>query len=83
MVVDQIYNIAKAEDISVFGISPASKMANELPGYRPEDFLPDVQSLICFGIPIPHNVYSTPNYNLEIIWRSQNLLYRRLDTLAL
>ena len=45
--------------------------------------MPGVQSIICFGIPVPQGVYSTTNYNLEAVWRSQNLLYRRLDTLAL
>lgn len=83
MIIEEIRRITKDENVSVFGIGPASEMADEPSGYRPEDFLPGVQSLICFGIPIPHEVYNAINYNLEAAWRSQNLLYRRLDTLAL
>ena len=45
--------------------------------------MPGVQSLLCFGIPVPQEAYRSKKYNLEIAWRSQNLLYRRLDTLAL
>lgn len=83
MIVDQIHNIAREENLSVFGIGPAAEMANEPPGARPEDFLPGTQSLLCFGIAMPRGVYQSPTYNLETVWRSQNLLYRRLDTIAL
>lgn len=83
MIIDEIHKIAREENVSVFGTGPASEMADEPPGFRPEDFLPDTQSLICFGISMPRGVYDTPTYNLETVWRSQNLLYRRLDTLSL
>ncbi len=83
MIADQIYKVAQEENVSVFGMGPASEMADEPPGARPEDFLPGTQSLICFGIPLPNGVYQTPSYNLEAVWRSQNLLYRRLDTISL
>jgi len=79
----EIHEVAKAENVAVFGIGPASDMADEQIGYRPEDFLPGAQSLICFGIPVPKGVYRTTNYSLEAGWRSQNLLYRQLDSLAL
>ena len=83
MIIDEIRRIAKDENVSVFGTGPASEMANEPPGYRPEDFMPGVKSLICFGIPVPRGVYHSQSYRTEITWRSQNLLYRRLDALAL
>jgi epoxyqueuosine reductase QueG len=70
MIVEEIRKIAEGEDIPVLGIGPASKMANESPGYRPEDLMHGARSLICFGIPVPRQVY-------------QNLYYRRLDTLSL
>lgn len=82
-VIEDICEIVEAEKIPVWGISPASKMANEPPGHRPEDLLPGAQSLICFGIPIPRQVYRMPNYRVETVWRSQNLYYRRLDTLSI
>lgn len=83
MVAEKMLAIAKDETIPVFGIGPAAEMADAPPGFRPMDFIDDVQSVICFGIPIPRDVFKTPKYGLETTWRSQNLLYRRLDTLAL
>ena len=82
MLADQIRQIVQDEDIPVWGIGPASKMANELPGHRPQDLLPGTHSLICFGIPVPRGVYQMPTYGLETAWRSQNLHYRWLDTLS-
>jgi len=83
MVIDGIRKIAEDEDIPVIGIGPASKMGDELPGHRPDDFLPGAQSLICFGMPVPRGVYQMPTCGLETVWRSQNLHYRRLDTLSI
>lgn len=83
MILDQIRKIIENENIPVFGIGPASKMADERPGHRPEDLLPGTQSLISFGLPVPSDVYHMPTYSPETIWRSQNLYYRRLDTLSI
>ena len=83
MIVDKIRKFAEEESVPVLGLGPASEMAGELPGHRPEDLLPGAQSLICFGLPIPEGVYRTPSYASEIAWRSQNLNYRRLDTLSM
>jgi epoxyqueuosine reductase len=83
MIVEEIRRIAEEEDVPVLGIGPASKMANEPQGHRPDDLLPGARSLICFGIPVPRQVYRMPIYRLETIWRSQNLYYRRLDTLSI
>jgi len=82
-ITDQIQKMAEAENIPVFGIGPASAMADEKPGHRPEDLLPGTKSLICFGIPVPEGVYHMPTYGLETVWRSQNLHCRRLDTLSM
>ena len=83
MIADRIRKIAEDENVPVFGIGPASAMADEKPGHRPEDLLPGTKSLICFGIPIPEGVYQMPTYGLETVWRSQNILYRRLDALSM
>ena len=83
MIVEEIRRIAEDENIPVLGIGPASKMAHELPGHRPEDLLPGAHSLICFGMPVPRQVFRMPTYGVETIWRSQNLYYRRLDTLSI
>jgi epoxyqueuosine reductase QueG len=83
MIADQICKIAEEENVPVFGVGPASPMASEKPGHRPEDLLPGAQSLICFGIPVPCGVYQMPTYGSDTVWRSQNLHYRRLDTLSI
>ena len=82
-IADKISRIAKDENVPVFGIGPASAMADEKLGHRPEDLLPGTKSLICFGIPVPEGVYHMPTYGLETAWRSQNLHYRRLDALSM
>ena len=79
---EQILALAEEEHIPVIGFGPAVKMANELLGHRPADLLPGAQSLVCFGLPVPKDVYQMLDYGVETIWRSQNLYYRRLDTLS-
>lgn len=83
MIVEEIRKIARDEHVPVWGIGRASKMANEQPGHRSDDLLPGAQSLICFGIQVPQAVYRMPTYTEETVWRSQNLYYRRLDTLSI
>jgi epoxyqueuosine reductase QueG len=83
VILDQIRKITEDENIPVYGLGPTSVMANEKPGHRPEDLLPGAQSLICFGLPVPREVYHMPTYGVETVWRSQNLYYRRLDTLSI
>ena len=61
MVADQILKFAAEKNVAVLGFGPASEMAGERPGHRPEDLLPGAQSLICFGLPVPQGVYQTPN----------------------
>jgi epoxyqueuosine reductase QueG len=62
MVAEQMVTVAKAESVPVFGIGPAAEMADAPPGFRPADFIADVQSIVCFGIPIPGDVFNTPNF---------------------
>jgi hypothetical protein len=81
MIAEQMVAMAKDEAVPVFGIGPAAEMTDAPPGFRPTDFMADVQSMICFGIPIPLDVFNTPIFGLENTWRSQNLLYRRLSRL--
>lgn len=83
MIVDRIAKVFEREHVCVWGIGPASQMANEPPGHRPDDVLPGVQSLLCFALPIPRAVYRMPTHASEAVWRAQNLYYRRLDTLSL
>ena len=68
MSVDRIRRLAEEEQIPVLGFGPASDLAGELPGHRPEDLLPGARTLVCFGLPVPAGVYGTPRYNLETVW---------------
>jgi epoxyqueuosine reductase QueG len=83
MIVDEIRRIAEAEGVAVLGFGPASEMADEPAGYRPEDVLPGAKGLICFGAPLPRAVYQTPANTPEVICRSQSHNYRRLDMLSI
>ncbi len=83
MIADEIEELLKEEHIPVWATGPASEMANEAAGYRPADLLPGAQGLLCFGTPVPQGVYRMPAHGPESIWRSQNLYYRRLDTLSI
>ena len=58
-------------------------MEDERPGYRPSDLLPGARSLIGFGIPVPRGIFSQRRHLAESNWRTQNLYYRKLDTLSL
>jgi epoxyqueuosine reductase len=82
-IAEKIRRLAEAEDVPVLGIGSCTAMENEPAGYRPSDLLPGARSMICFGIPVPRNVYQKSPYTTEMVWRTQNLLYRRLDTLSL
>jgi epoxyqueuosine reductase QueG len=83
MLVDAIQRLAEAEHVAAIGFGPASSLAGEPAGQRPDDFLPGARSLICFAIPVPSGVYRAPSYTTEMIWRSQNVNYRRLDSLSI
>jgi epoxyqueuosine reductase QueG len=38
--------------------------------------------VLCFGLPVPRGVYGETSHGAETVWRTQNLYYRRLDSLA-
>jgi epoxyqueuosine reductase len=83
MVKKTIQNIAESENVPVLGFGPASELADEPTNYRPDDVLPGAKSLICFGIPVPRGAFRPFYYSTDIIWRSQGIYYRRLDTLSM
>jgi epoxyqueuosine reductase QueG len=39
--------------------------------------------MVCFGIPVPRGAYEAAAHSAELVWRTQSLLYRRLDTISL
>jgi epoxyqueuosine reductase len=82
-VAEGIPRMAESEHIPVLGIGPCAGMESQPPGYRPSDLLPGARSMICFGIPVPRGIFQPGPFTTEMVWRTQNLLYRRLDTLSL
>jgi len=76
----QLIEYFDKENIHVYGINHSDRMNKAEKGFRPQDYLPDPKSIICFGIPVPENIYSLTSYRREFVWRTQNLLYRKLDT---
>jgi epoxyqueuosine reductase QueG len=81
--IEKIRNITVSENIPLLGFGPASAMANEPVGYRPEDLLPGAKGLLCFAIPLPRAIYKMPIYTEEMICRSQSENYRYLDMLSI
>ncbi len=82
-IAERLFALAESEGIPVMGMGPCAALENEPPGYRPQDLLRGARSLVCFGIPVPDAVYFAGSHRIEMVWRSQNLLYRRLDAMSL
>jgi epoxyqueuosine reductase QueG len=83
MIIKKIKKIAESENIPLLGFGPASAMANEYKGYRPEDLLPGAKGLFCFAIPVPRTIYNISTNSADMICRSQSHNYRYLDTLSI
>jgi epoxyqueuosine reductase len=82
-ITERLFTLAESEGIPVMGVGPCTALENEPPGYRPRDLLRGAKSMVCFGLPVPDAVYVAGSHRIEIVWRSQNLYYRRLDTMSL
>jgi epoxyqueuosine reductase QueG len=82
-ILQQIIDYFNKEKIQVYGINSSNKMKDAPTGFHPDDYLPDSKSIICFALPVPKAVYSLNSYKKEFVWRSQNLIYRDLDTHSL
>ena len=78
----RIFDLLLDAGIPVMGIAPSKGMELAAEGYRPSDLLPGAQSMVCFGAPVPQSVYESDRHAVELVWRTQSLLYRRLDSLS-
>ena len=83
MNIEKLIEILRKENIPTFGIAPAELMDNEEIGFRPKDVLPSAKTVLCFGLQIPDSIYQLRDNKTEMIWRAQNLLYRKLDSISL
>jgi epoxyqueuosine reductase QueG len=87
-IIGKIRDAAKSRNIPVLGIGPCFETGAGADGCRPSDalpgeMLPGAKSQICFGIPVPRSVFSVGSHAVDMVWRSQNLLYRLLDAFSL
>lgn len=81
--VERIVALARNDDIPLVGMGPSEPMEHERSGYRPTDLLAGSRGMVSIALPVPRGIYGEGRHAMEIIWRAQNLLYRRLDTLSL
>lgn len=80
---DRILAIVNDEGIPLLGVAASQELENEPVGSRPSDLLPDARTILCFALGVPAAVYDTDAHQTETVWRTQNIYYRRLDTLSL
>jgi epoxyqueuosine reductase len=83
MITSDIRRIAESENLTLLGFAPASDLDDEPAGYRPGDLVPGARGLVSFAVPVPRSVFQTPLHAEEIISRTQSLVYRRLDSIAI
>ncbi len=81
-ILNDIAAILTNEGVSVWGTGPSDAMEGERPGYRPSDLVSGARSLICFGAPVPRGIFEQKHHVVEGNWRTQNLYYRKLDSLS-
>jgi len=79
---NDIADILTSEGVNVWGAGPSESMEDERPGYRPSDLVPGARSVVCFGIPVPRGIFDQKHHAVDGIWRTQNLYYRKLDSLS-
>jgi len=66
-------------NIPVFGIARASSLENEPAGYKPSNMLASVESILCFGIPVPKGIFKSGERSGWMYWRAANIYYRNID----
>ncbi len=81
-ILDEIAVTLSREGVRIWGTGPSEPMENERPGYRPSDLVSKARSLICFGIPVPRAIFEQKHHTIESNWRTQNLYYKKLDSIA-
>jgi len=81
-IVNDIGEIMASEGVGLWGTGPSAAMEDERPGYRPSDLVPGARSVVCFGIPVPRGIFDQKHHAVDGIWRTQNLYYRKLDSLS-
>ena len=77
-----IQGFMAASRISIYGSAPLSAPPPQSDGHRPQDLVPQAQSLVSFGLAAPKGIYQENGRGLRLYWRQANLYYRHLDLLS-
>ncbi len=70
-------------NIPVFGTANSEFLEKAPEGFRPSDMISNAKSVIAIGIPVPAGVFKCDKKRTETIWRTQNLYFRKLDSLVI
>lgn len=79
----ELWEWLAGQGVAGLGLAPAGAMADAPAGLRPSDLLPGAAGLVCLGLPVPRGIFQAGQRGLALYWRAANVLYRRLDALAL
>jgi len=79
----ELWDLLSARGVEVLGLAPARAMTGAPAGLGPGDLLPGAAGLVCLGLPVPRGLFLAGQRGLALYWRAANVLYRKLDALAL
>ena len=78
----KIGDLLRSEGVPIFGVSAAKQLERVPQDFSPQALLPDVSSVIIYGIPIPKGIIYAKDNSLALFWRYCNMLYRTLDSIS-
>ena len=81
--IQEIKTLFEKNNIPVFGIGKSSHLENNTLGYRPSNFLPSAESMLCMGMPFPKGVFQCGERSNEAYWRAANVYYRNVDAILM
>jgi epoxyqueuosine reductase QueG len=78
-IIEEMTNLLSQNNIPVFGMTDASSLQDEPPGYKPFDMLAQARNLLCLGMPVPRGVFKCGERSEWMYWRAANIYYRNID----
>ena len=82
-IIEEMKKMFTQNSIPVFGITRAESIENEPSGYRPSDMLPQAESILCMGIPVPKGTFQCGERSEWMYWRAANVYYRNIDAVLM
>lgn len=81
--ISEIKQLLVDNEFPIFGTAESASMEDAPLGHRPSDILPDANSLLAVGLPVPRGAYQFKNKAVENVWRAHNLYYKHIDEIML